>query len=75
MSNVCQMCGKGKAEGGRIIHKGLAKKAGGIGLHVVKNVKRTFNPNIQSVKIVVNGQTKRVRLCAACIRTGNFVKA
>lgn len=75
MSNVCMLCGKRKMEGGCITRKGLSKKAGGIGLHVVKNVKRTFNPNIQSVKIVVNGQTKRVRLCAACIRTGNFVKA
>lgn len=75
MSNVCVLCGKKKAEGGRITRKGLAKKAGGIGLHVVKNVKRTFEPNIQSVRIVVNGQTKKVRLCAGCIRTGNFVKA
>ncbi len=75
MSNVCVMCGKRKAEGGCITRKGLAKKAGGIGLHVVKNVKRTFEPNIQSVRIVINGQVKRVRMCAACIRTGNFVKA
>ncbi len=75
MSNVCVLCGKKKTQGGSITRKGLAKKAGGIGLHVVKNVKRTFEPNIQSVRIVQNGQNKRVRLCAACIRTGNFVKA
>ena len=75
MSNICMMCGKARAEGGRITRKGLAKKAGGIGLHVVKNVKRTFHPNIQSVRVIVNGQVKRVRMCAACIRTGNFVKA
>ena len=42
MSKVCEMCGKTKANGGCITRKGLAKKAGGIGMHVVKNVKRTF---------------------------------
>ncbi|WP_176012369.1 50S ribosomal protein L28 [Victivallis sp. Marseille-Q1083] len=75
MSNVCQMCGKGKAEGGRIIHKGLAKKAGGIGLHVVKNGKRTFEPNIQNVRINDNGTVKTVKMCTACIRNGNYSKA
>lgn len=75
MSNVCVFCGKKKAEGGRITRKGLAKKTGGIGMHVVKNVKRTFEPNIQSVRILINGQAKKVRLCAGCIRSGNYVKA
>lgn len=75
MSNVCQMCGKTKTVGGRIVRKGLAKKAGGIGMHVVKNTKRTFEPNLQSVRIVVNGSVRRVKLCTACIRTGNYTKA
>ena len=75
MSNFCQMCGKGKVEGDRIIRKGLAKKEGGIGLHVVKNGKRTFHANIQSVRININGSVKTVKMCAACIRSGKFVKA
>ena len=75
MSNVCSICGKKKFEGGHIIRRGLAKKEGGIGLHVVKTNKRTFEPNIQNVRIKVNGQTKTVKMCTACIRIGNFVKA
>jgi len=75
MSNVCDMCGKKKVVGGSIVRKGLAKKAGGIGMHVVKNNKRTFHPNIQSVRIKVGGGTKRVKMCTACIKTGNFEKA
>ncbi len=75
MSNVCSVCGKSKFEGGHIIRRGLAKKEGGIGLHVVKNNKRTFEPNIQNVRIKINGQTKTVKMCTACIRTGNYVKA
>ncbi len=75
MSNVCHFCGKSKVVGGCITRKGLAKKAGGIGMHVVKNVKRTFEPNLQSVKISEGGTVKTVKLCTSCIRTGNFQKA
>jgi len=75
MSKVCAICGKSKANGGHITRKGLAKKAGGIGMHVVKNVKRTFEVNLQSVKINENGTVKTVKMCAACIRTGNYDKA
>ncbi len=75
MSNVCHLCGKSKVVGGSITRKGLSKKSGGIGMHVVKNVKRTFSPNIQNVKISENGTVKTVKLCTSCIRTGNFTKA
>ncbi len=75
MSKVCEMCGKVKANGGHITRKGLAKKAGGIGMHVVKNVKRTFEVNLQNVKINAGGTVKSVKMCARCIRTGNFSKA
>jgi len=69
------MCGKGRVIGGHITRKGLAKMAGGIGMHVVKNNKRTFNANIQTLRVKENGTVKKVKLCVACIRTGNFEKA
>jgi len=75
MSNVCHLCDKGKVFGGSIVRKGLAKKDGGIGLHVVKNNKRTFKANIQKVRIVENGTVKTVKMCTSCIRTGKFKKA
>lgn len=75
MSKVCEMCGKTKANGGCITARVLAKKAGGIGMHVVKNVKRTFEANLQNVKINAGGTVKTVKMCVRCIRTGNFDKA
>ena len=75
MSKVCAICGKTKAHGGCITRKGLAKKAGGIGMHVVKNTKRTFEVNLQNVKINDHGTVRTVKMCAACIRTGNYEKA
>ncbi|MCQ2379827.1 MAG: 50S ribosomal protein L28 [Victivallaceae bacterium] len=75
MSKVCAICGKTKENGGHITRRGLAKKVGGIGTHVVKDTKRKFEVNLQTVKINDNGTVKTVKMCAACIRTGNFKKA
>jgi len=75
MSKVCDMCGKQKVSGGSITRKGMAKKDGGIGMHVVKNWKRMFHPNLQSIRIQTPTGVKRIKICAACLREGNFVKA
>jgi large subunit ribosomal protein L28 len=75
MSNVCSVCGKKRVVGGSIIRKGLAKKAGGIGMHVVKNNKRVFHPNIQSVRVKTKGGAQKMKVCTACIRSGNIEKA
>lgn len=75
MSNVCSICGKRKVVGGCITRKGLAKKQGGIGMHVVKNVKRVFTPNIQSVRIKTSTGTQKVKVCTACIRSNKIDKA
>ncbi len=75
MSMVCDICGKGKVVGGSITRRGLAKKKGGIGMHVVKNNKRTFKPNIQKAKVRVEGTVKTIKVCASCIRSGNIEKA
>ena len=74
MSNVCEICGKKKAYGARIIRRGLAKKKGGIGMHVVKVTPRIFEPNIQSVKVIENGTVSRKKVCTACIRSGKIAK-
>ena len=42
MSKICAITGKRPVTGGRIIHKGVSKKAGGIGLQLVKNNKEFF---------------------------------
>ena len=75
MSKVCEICGKHKSVGGHVTRRGLAKKKGGIGMHVVKNSKRTFSPNLQNVRASVNGGTVRMTVCTACIRSNKVVKA
>ncbi|OGV64674.1 MAG: hypothetical protein A3K19_30085 [Lentisphaerae bacterium RIFOXYB12_FULL_65_16] len=74
MSRVCDICGKHKVVGGCITRRGLAKKKGGIGMHVVKNVKRTFVPNLQRVKAEVGGVVKHIKACTNCIRSDRVKK-
>ena len=75
MSRVCEICGKGRHVGGSITRRGLAKAKGGIGMHVVKNVKRTFSANVQRIRVRQAGAVRRARVCTACIRSNRIEKA
>lgn len=43
--------------------------------HANNKTKRTFNPNLQRVRAVVDGSTKRIRVCTRCLRSGKVTKA
>ena len=76
MSRICAITGKRPKVGGRIIHKGVSKKAGGIGLQLVKNNKRTFRPNLQRVRVKLpTGQVKRLWVSVKAIKAGKILKA
>ena len=61
MSRVCEICGKGPSVGNVVVRKGSPKYKGGIGLHTTGITKR--------------GNTKRMTVCARCIKAGKVVKA
>ena len=42
---------------------------------VHKQIVHTQEPNLQSVKAVVNGTTKRIRVCTSCLKAGKVQKA
>ncbi len=62
MSVVCDICGKKSIKAAKITfsHK--------------QNTHRQL-PNIQSVRAIVNGQTKRINVCTSCIKAGKVTKA
>jgi large subunit ribosomal protein L28 len=62
MAQVCAVCGKGPQFGNRISHA-----------HNV--TKRRWNVNLQSVRALVNGAGRRIRVCTSCIRNGKIQKA
>jgi large subunit ribosomal protein L28 len=75
MSRVCYYTGKKPRIGKRITTRGIAKKAGGIGLKTTGITTRRFLPNLQSVKIIENGTVKRVRVSASYLTSGKVKKA
>ena len=57
MAKQCEICGKGTATGRKVSHA-----------HNVTS--RTWEPNLRSIKALIDGTVKRVRVCARCIRSG-----
>ena len=57
MANYCEICGKGTMSGMNVSHSHL-------------KTKRTWKPNIQRVRAIVDGEAKRVNVCTRCLRSG-----
>jgi len=62
MSKVCSVCGKKPAFGNNRSHSMVATR-------------RRFEPNLQRVRILVNGVTRRTYVCTRCLRSGKVEKA
>ena len=43
--------------------------------HVSRRATRTFKPNLRTVKAIVDGQPKRISVCAKCLRSGKVERA
>lgn len=61
MAKRCEYCGKGTTFGRNISHA-----------HNVTS--RTFEANLQKVKALIEGKSRRVWACTRCIRSGKLVK-
>ncbi len=70
----CAICHKGPIRGERIARRGLAKKKGGVGRKITGRSKRSFKPNLQRVRAVVDGKVVRIKVCTSCLRLGRVRK-
>lgn len=61
MAKQCEICGKGTVTGRQLSHA-----------HNVTS--RTWEPNLRRVRAVVAGTSRRVRVCARCLRSGAVTK-
>ena len=43
--------------------------------HISKRTTRTWKPNLRSVKAEVDGEVKRISVCAKCLRDGKVKRA
>jgi large subunit ribosomal protein L28 len=73
MSRVCDITGSRPMRGSTIHRRGMAKKKGGVGRHVTKNVPRWFAPNLHEHRIWVPELKKfvKVRVTARGLKTIN----
>lgn len=62
MARKCEVCGKGVATGFQLSHS-----------HI--RTKRVWKPNLQRVRVVLNGSPKRVLVCTRCLRSGKVQRA
>ena len=62
MSKVCAICGKKPAFGHHRSHSMVATK-------------RRFDPNLQRIRVVLNGQATRAYVCTRCLKAGKATKA
>ena len=74
MPRVCHFTGKKTTFGNQITTRGKAKYLGGVGTKITGITARTFRPNIQKVRAVINGQIVRVKVSTKAMRNGVIVK-
>ncbi len=58
----CEICGKRPSTGHNVSNS-------------QRRTKRTWQPNIQRVRALVNGSPKRIKVCTSCIKAGKVKKA
>lgn len=61
MAANCDVCGKGPGFGNNISHS-----------H--RRTRRRWNPNIQRVRAKINGTSKRLNVCTACLKAGKVTR-
>jgi large subunit ribosomal protein L28 len=62
VAKKCDVCGKGVVVGMKLSHS-----------HI--RTKRTWEPNLQRVRALVDGKPQRIRVCTRCLRSGRVVRA
>lgn len=62
MAKVCAVCKKSKTTGHKVSHSNI-------------KTKRTWRPNMQKIKIMINGTPRRVNVCTRCIKSGKIERA
>lgn len=62
MAFVCDLCQKKHQSGHNVSHAN-------------NKTKRVFKPNLQTVRAIVDGSHKHIRVCTRCLRSGRIQKA
>ena len=62
MAKICAVCGKKPSFGNNRSHSMVATK-------------RRFDPNLQRVRVILDGRATRAYVCTKCLKAGKVEKA
>ena len=62
----CEICEKSISHGNKL---SITRS------HISKRTSRTWKPNLRSVKAIINGEPKRIHVCAKWLRDGKVKRA
>ena len=62
MGKFCEVCAKGTMSGHNVSHSN-------------RKSNRIWAPNVQRVRVVVDGTAKRMNVCTRCLRSGYVQRA
>ena len=61
MAYKCAVCGKAQVSGGSYSHSNL-------------RTKRSFKPNLQKQKVMLDGKAQTAYVCTVCIKSGRAAR-
>ena len=62
MARTCDICGKGTVMGNKVSHAN-------------NRTRRTWKPNLRTVRAMVGKSKTTLKVCTRCLRSGKVVKA
>ena len=62
MGNYCEVCKKGSMSGNLVSHSN-------------RKTKRSWSPNVQSVRVIVDGRAQKINVCTRCLRSGKVSRS
>ena len=62
----CAVCGKSQSNGNKL---SITRS------HISKRSPRTWKPNLRRVKAEINGEVKKIYVCAKCLKDGKVKRA
>ena len=62
----CEICEKTASHGNKL---SITRS------HISKRSPRTWKPNLRKVKVDMNGESKRIYVCAKCLKNGKVKRA
>ena len=61
MAKICEVCGKKPSYGNNVSH-------------AHNKTRRRFLPNLQSARVMKDGEVKKIKVCTSCIQAGKVEK-